>query len=244
MIKKTSENPTPVYFRLQMELKTQIEEGRWSPGQKIPTERELAKNYELSIGTVKKAILNLVNDGYLYRIQGKGTFVAGTTLRRGSLRYYRLLENFGDKEADLTVKLLDLKQIKGNPVFNKTLKIDVNQDLYEVKRLILCKNKPIIYCISYLPRKSINTLDRFRNSLLENMTLYKLLEEEYSIITVYNQMLFSTIDADAGTAELLKVKNGTPLLLVDMVSFTYKDTPYELRKSYCITDQRKVFVEF
>ena len=90
MIKKDNEDPTPVYFQLQKKIKKQIEDGQWAPDESIPTERELIQTYNLSSGTVKKALLNLVNEGYLYRVQGKGTFVAGTTLRRGSLRYYRL----------------------------------------------------------------------------------------------------------------------------------------------------------
>lgn len=244
MIKKNYDNPTPVYFRLQMALKKQIEGGRWAPGQSIPTERELVKTYELSIGTVKKAILNLVNDGYLYRIQGKGTFVAGTTLRRGSLRYYRLQQDFKNKEADLTVKFLGLKKIKGHPVLNELLKISPDQDLFEIKRLFLFENKPIIYCTSHLPRKMFSNLDKFKNNCFESMTLYKLLEKEYGIPTVYNQTLFSSVEADRKKAQLLKVKKGAPLLLIDMISFTYKDTPYESRRSFCLTDQRKVFVEF
>ena len=99
-------DPTPAYFKLQMMLQEEIENGRWAPGQAIPTERALAEAHQLSVGTVKKAILNLVNEGYLYRIQGKGTFVAGMTLQPESLRYYRFLEDFTDKEVELVI--LDL----------------------------------------------------------------------------------------------------------------------------------------
>ena len=91
-------DPTPAYYKLQMMLQKEIENGRWVPGQAIPPERALAESHQLSVGTVKKAILNLVNQGYLYRIQGKGTFVAGMTLQPESLRYYRFLEDFSDEE--------------------------------------------------------------------------------------------------------------------------------------------------
>ncbi len=83
-MKKTDGLPIPAYYRLQMTILEDIEKGRWRPGECIPAERSLAELHNISIGTVKKALLNLVHEGYLHRIQGKGTFVAGTTLRRES----------------------------------------------------------------------------------------------------------------------------------------------------------------
>ena len=242
MIKKQSDDPMPVYFKLQMEIKKQIEEGRWAPGESIPTERELSKTYELSSGTVKKSLLNLVNEGYLYRIQGKGTFVAGTTLRRGSLRYYRLQKDFRDEEIILTVRLIELNRIKGIPEYNKNLQISINQDLYEMKRLFVFKNKPILYSITYLPCKMFPDLEKFENNFSGEMTLYQLLEKEYGITTVSNKKLLSTIAVDRETAELLNVSNGKQVLFIEMMSFTYQNKPYECRKTFCLTDEQKLVV--
>lgn len=232
----------PVYFKLQMEIKKQIEEGRWAPGESIPTERELSKTYELSSGTVKKSLLNLVNEGYLYRIQGKGTFVAGTTLRRGSLRYYRLQKDFRDEEIVLTVKLIELNQIKGIPEYNKNLQIKENEDLYEMKRLFLLKNKPILYSITYLPCKMFPDLEKLKNEFSGDITLYQLLEKEYGITTVSNKKLLSTIAVDKETAALLNVPDGKQLLFIEMLSFTYQNKPYECRKTFCLTDEQKLVV--
>jgi len=242
MIKKQSDDPMPVYFKLQMEIKKQIEEGRWAPGESIPTERELSKTYELSSGTVKKSLLNLVNEGYLYRIQGKGTFVAGTTLRRGSLRYYRLQKDFRDEEIILKVKLVELNRVRGIPEYNKNLQISINQDLYKMKRLFLFKNKPILYSITYLPCKMFPDLEKFENNFSGEMTLYQLLEKEYGITTVSNKKLLSTIAVDRETAELLNVSNGKQVLFIEMMSFTYQNKPYECRKTFCLTDEQKLVV--
>jgi GntR family transcriptional regulator len=242
MIKKHSEDPTPVYFQLQKKIKKQIEEGRWAPDESIPTERELIQTYKLSSGTVKKALLNLVTEGYLYRVQGKGTFVAGTTLRQGSLRYYRLQKNFRDDEMVLKVKLVELYKVKGIPEYNQNLQIGKNQELYEIKRLFLFKNKPIIYCISYLPCKMFPGLEKFKDDFSGDMTLYKLLEKEYGITTVSNKKLLSTIAVDNETASLLNITDKKQLLFIEMISFTYKNKPYECRKSFCLTDEQKLVV--
>jgi GntR family transcriptional regulator len=236
-------DPTPVYFKLQQEIQTKIENGQWAPGQCILPERILAENHKVSIGTVKKALLNLVYEGYLYRIQGKGTFVAGTTLRRESLRYYRFLRNFRDSEADLKIKLVELKKINGQQPHNHYLKIRSDQHLYEIKRLFFFKKKPIVYSISYLPQKMFQNLHEFPIYLFEKVTLYEALEKNYAVPTIYNHELFGVTVADAKTAQLLQIKDGRAVLFIEMLSFTYRDKPYEYRKSYCVTDERKVFNE-
>lgn len=124
------------------------------------------------MGTVKKAILNLVHEGYLYRVQGKGTFVVGTTLRPESLRYYRLLRTFGDAESKLKVRLLGLRKINGRQPHNRNLKLRANQNLYEMQRLFYANKQPVIYSVSYLSCKLSADLEKLPTILFENVTLY------------------------------------------------------------------------
>ena len=243
MITKTTPNLTPVYFQIQTRILSQIENSQWAPGDRIPPERSLADSYKVSVGTVKKAILNLVHEGYLYRKQGKGTFVAGTTLRPESLRYYRLLRSFGDTESKVKVKLLGLREIKGRQPCNQDLKIQADQNLYEVRRLFYAKNKPAVYTVSYLPHKRYAGLEEFPDSLFEKVTLYEILEKNYGSPTIYNQELFGVVNADNTIAKILETTEGQPLLFIKMLSFTYKDNPYEYRESFCLTAEHDVFRE-
>ena len=240
---KRPASPIPVYYQLQMLLKEEIENSRWMPGRRIPPERVLAESYDLSVGTVKKAILNLVNAGYLYRIQGKGTFVAGMKLQPESLRYYRFLKNFGDREDELQVKLLDLKTIKGYSAVNALLKLKPNQDLYQIKRIFLSGKRTVVYTVSYLPCKLFANLDSLPLTKFEKIPLYIALEEHYGLPTMSNRELFSAIPADGATAKIMKIRKGKPVAVIQMLSFTYKQTPYEYRKSYCLTDAKAIFRE-
>jgi DNA-binding GntR family transcriptional regulator len=236
--------PLPVYFKLQTDLKKQIENGRWAPGNKIPPERKLAVDYGLSIGTVKKALMNLVNEGYLHRFQGKGTFVKGSRLRRENLRYYRLLRHFkDDEEPDLTIQFIDLKKIEPDPEHIHYLHLHKNQKIYILTRLFLINNKPSIQCISHFPCKMFQKLEKAPVSIFEKTALYDLIENRYGITTVNNRLLFSSIAADPDRARLLNVKEDDPILFVEMLSFTYKNKIYEYRKSYCRAKNFKVYME-
>ena len=90
-------NLVPIYYRLQNDLREHIESGKWVPGKAISPAKKIADNYGISLGTAHKAILNLVNEGYLYRTQGVGTFVAGTTIRRESLRCIKDAREFPNR---------------------------------------------------------------------------------------------------------------------------------------------------
>jgi len=226
-----------------MEFRKKIEEGEWKSGERIPAERKLADFYQLSIGTVKKAILNLVQEGYLRRFQGKGTFVANTALIRESLRYYRMLRNFEDKEAELKIKLLSVITVKNKAACNRLFEIEKNQNLYKMDRIFTYNDEPIIYSISYLPQTMFKGLEKLPVNQLETITLYEALENRYGVTTVYNKELFGAVAADKTNAEVLEIQEGSPLLFIEMMSYTYKNTPYEYRKSYCLTNERRIFSE-
>jgi GntR family transcriptional regulator len=241
---RAAADPTPVYFRLQSEIQKKIEDGRLATDAQIPPERRLAEKYRVSIGTVKKALLNLVNDGYLYRVQGRGTFVAGTTIRRENLKYYRLMQDFDREEAELTMKFVALKRVYGIDYVCRNMHLSREQCLFELKRRFFSAGKPIIYTVSYLPEKIFPGLDQYPVAKFEKMTLYSALEKDYGIPTIYNQELIGVTIADEKTAGMLSIEQGTLLTLIRMMSFTYRDVPYEYRWSYCLTESRGVLREY
>ena len=99
--------------------------------------------------------------------------------------------------------------------------------------------------ISYLPQKQFKDLDTslFRVKM-EKVALYAILEESYGVPTIYNQELIGVEKADKEVAGHLGVPKGTPLTTIEMLSFTYKDRPYEYRISHCVTDSEKLFREY
>jgi GntR family transcriptional regulator len=223
--------PVPAYYRLQEALRKKIEEMRWLPGEAIPSERLIAGEYGLSIGTVKKALGNLVYEGYLYRVQGKGTFVSGTTLRRGSLRYYRMMESFADAEAELRVSLLGISLTDGFDPACSLLRLSAAKRLFRLRRLFLCGEEPMVYSVSYLPEPLFKGLDSFPPALFEKGTLYEAIEKHYGLPCIHNRELLGAASAGGEVAEALRLGAGVPLVTIEMIAYTYKDMPYEYRPS-------------
>ena len=238
------QKPLPMYYRLQALILRDIESGRWGPGSMIPPERQLVESYGLSIGTVKKAILNLVNEGYLYRIQGKGTFVTGTTLRRESLRYYRFLEDFGDKEQELSVQLTGIRKVSGFQPANSHLGIKPAQPLFELKRIFYWKDRPVVFCTSYLPAALFQGIDQIPASHFAQKTLYLTIEEKFGFPTIFNRELIGAELPPAEAALVLRIQRNRPVLFIEMLAFTYRDRPYEYRRAYGVTGSRKIFRQY
>ncbi len=236
--------PVPIYYQLQELILKDIENGNLLPGAMIPTEQQLVKSYGVSIGTVKKAILNLVNQGYLYRIQGKGTFVTGTTLRRESLRYYRLLDDFDGQESNLAVKPIGIRKVPGFVPANRFLQIRSDQPLFELKRIFLMDGTPAVFSISYLPQNLFKKLSDYPSIEFEKKPLYATIEEKYGIPTINNLELIRACFPDTEAAGVLGIPMSLPVLYLEMLAFTYRRRPYEYRRAYCITSAKKIFREY
>jgi GntR family transcriptional regulator len=236
-------SPVPIYYQLQTIIQKQIEDGHLKPGDAVLPERKMAELYKVSVGTVRQAVASLVNEGFLIRRSGVGTFVAGTVINPDSVRYYRYLEDFGGPEAALTFTFESIRKVAAYSRINIYLKIGVSQDLFELKRLMFIAGEPMVYSISYLPQRMFKGLDEVPASRFEKVALYKLIEQSYSLPTVSNQELLSVVPAEKEAADALKIQPGAPVLLIEMLAYTYKNKAYEFRKSFCMTNNRKVLHE-
>ena len=125
----------------------------------------------------------------------------------------------------------------------KFYNLNRRQKLYEIKRIFSSWKKPVVYSISFLPHRMFKNLEELPKTLFEKVTLYKALEQNYGLPTIYNHELFQIGRADAEIADILKIEEHAPILFIEMSSFTYKDKPYEYRQAFCHTGQWKLFRE-
>ena len=88
----------PLYQRLREEMLAKISSGEWTPGAPIPTEAELTRHYGVAIGTVRKAVDTLVNEGLLLRSQGRGTFLRRPNFETSLARFFRQVNAGGGRE--------------------------------------------------------------------------------------------------------------------------------------------------
>ena len=240
----SAEDPTPAYHQLEIAIQEQIESGLLAVGDPLPPERDIAKTNDISLATVRRALQNLVQKGFLHRIQGKGTFVSNTAHRRKKVRYYPFVRGFHEDIRETNMELIELKRIKGSPDINQNLKIRAGQDVYELRRVLGLGRTPLIYAVSYLPYRMFKGLEHYKKWYFKKFALYIFLEQKFGVSTMKNRDLYGVALADKEVANLLHVRKGHPLLSVQMQSFTHKEKPYEYRISYCLVDDFKIQREY
>lgn len=236
-----SENEgSPVYFQLAKVIQNQIEKGGLKAGTRLPSERKVSVLNHLSLATVRKAFEELVQKGLIHRIQGKGTFVTSTSQRLQKLLFYPFVTDFKERHLVTEFAFLGLKKVQGDLKIRQYLSLDDNQELWELRRLILSGKTPFVYCISYLPHNRFQGMEKYRPRDFEQVPLYIFLEREFNIPTVRHMELFGVALAEKHIAHHLNIKEGHPVLEIEKMIFTHQDIPFEYRKSYCVTDLFKL----
>ncbi|MDO9600425.1 MAG: GntR family transcriptional regulator [Azoarcus sp.] len=224
------ESPTfsPLYRQIKTLILQALESGEWLPGQAIPSEQELAARFSVSQGTVRKAIDEMAADNLLVRKQGKGTYVASHNDPRALFRFLRLVPMDGDLSHPQSVPL-DCWRAKAGQEASKMLAIEPGAQIIILRRLLKFAQKPVVIDEIYLPGEvfqglNLETLQGWNGSL------YSLFESRFGLRMIRAQERIRAVAADRSTSEALRVAEGTPLLSVERVTYTYGDKPVEWRR--------------
>ncbi len=224
------ESPTfsPLYRQIKALILQALEAGEWRPGQAIPSEQELALRFSVSQGTVRKAIDEMAAENLLVRKQGKGTFVASHSDPRALFRFLRLVPLDGDLSHPRS-EPLDCWKARAGQEASRMLGIEPGAPIIIVRRLLRFKQKPVVIDELYLsgevfPGLTMEVLQGWNGSL------YSLFEARYGLRMIRAQERIRAVAADRSAAEALKVAEGTPLLSVERVTYTYGDKPVEWRR--------------
>jgi len=224
---------SPLYQQIKGLITQSLEAGEWKPGDMIQSEIELAGRYKVSQGTVRKAIDELAAENLLVRRQGKGTFVATHTEPRTQFRFLRLTPNEGEpRYPESTV--LECKRVRAPAEIARALELKPGDPVITIKRVLAFSGLPCVLDELWLPGQA------FRGLTAERLTeskapLYSMFENEFGTKMIRADEKVRAVAAEPGVAELLRVEAGSPLLLVERLTYTYGDKPVEVRKGLYAT---------
>jgi GntR family transcriptional regulator len=231
----------PLYEQIKTLLTQSLVVGEWRPGELIPSEFDLAERYQVSQGTVRKAVDSLADENILIRRQGKGTFVASHEVEVIKRRFLRLTSVDGKKEL-LQSELISCTKSKADAKVADLLSVKVNTGVIEIKRLLTFSGRPLIYDHIVVPAKSFKGLNGTR-VIERNGSMYSMYESQFGVRMIRAEERLKAVAASKDVAVVLGLKVGFPLLSIERVSFTYGDKPMEWRLGLCITDDHHYLSE-
>ena len=227
----------PLYKEVKRRLTDSLGTGEWKPGEAIPAEPRLARRFGVSIGTLRKAIGELVAENVLLRQQGRGTFVA--THRGEGMRFlfFSVIGQDGSQHYP-EVRLEDFRRARAGTAVAASLAIPKNAPVIEFRNSLWLDGGPVGVDDITVPAGTFPRLSLTRLRERDN-TIYHLYEHGFDVSVMRIAETLRAVGAPADIAALLGLAPGSPLLLVRRVAFTLNDRPVEFRLSWVNTAQHE-----
>lgn len=233
--------PIPLYYQLKEIILEGIMEKHLIPGEHIPTERELSELYDISRPTIRQAIIELVRDGYLYRVKGKGTFVSKPKIEQD---FIEKVENFNEhirsKGLVPTTKVIEKSCTIASRETAKMLKIAEGDKVIKMLRVRSANEEPIVIVKTYLPYDKCSFI---LEEDMEEKSLYEVFAQNYSTKVCRVIRTVEAIIAGKYESEMLKISEGDPVQLFRTVAFNQNDVPVEYSTARYRGDRNKFTVE-
>ena len=222
---------TPMYIRIQQYIRRQIETGEWPAGSPVPTEAELMEKFRVSRITVTTALRELVKEGLIYRIQGKGTYVAKKEKTPGIFDVASLIgyaDSIESTQLPGEHRLEGIKLEYPGKEAADVLQLDQDQKTYIVSRNKYTSGVPIVAERLYYPDYIFSGLPQEK---LENEHISVLLAE-LGIETGKTVSYIEPVLCDSEIAAQLKLKKGAPVIKVTLEIYDRKNNPIALTEMY------------
>jgi GntR family transcriptional regulator len=223
----------PKYYQVKKQLLDLT--SAMAPGSPVPPERELARLYETSRTTVRQALAELVVEGRLLRMQGKGTFVAKPKVAQ-VLELASYTEGMRQHGLHPQTRILDVGYVTADDHLAGLLGIRTGGRVLRLHRLRLADGEPMSIDTSHLPARRFPGL---RKQLERHASLYETLRTDYGIHLAEAEETIETVLADPHGAQLLEVDPGIPLLLLSRHAIDTTGQPVEWAQSWYRGDRYK-----
>ncbi len=218
----------PLYAQVHAAIVAAIVDGRWQPGDGLPSETQLAAEYGVSQGTVRKALDALVADNLVVRHQGRGTFVAAHTPQRELFHFFHIAGEDGTRQLPVTSRIVGRERRRGSAGECARLGLPTGARVFNLIRVRDLGGHAVILENIVVPARLFPGLGD--DGDLPN-ELYQLFEEDYGVTIHRAVEQLRAVAAGRDVARHLSVTAGTPLLEIDRLAETLDGTPVEWRLS-------------
>ena len=227
--------PTPIYQQIQEWLRSQIRSGRWPEHYKVSAEIDLASQLGVSRGTVRKAISDLIDEGLLVQVHGRGTFVASGHLEQPLAEHLiALSEDLIKKHIPFETRVLVQSVIHPNQRVASLLSIPDSSEVLYLKRLRMVGGAPLIIINNHVVLSRCPGIERVD---FTRYRLFQALEELFGLQLDWGRRTFEARAAGDENAELLGISPCDPVMYLEQVVYLQDGTPIELSDDWLRGDR-------
>ncbi|WP_144630324.1 GntR family transcriptional regulator [Bordetella genomosp. 13] len=225
---------SPLYEQVKQAVLAALAQGEWKQGDAIPPEKQLAERFGVSIGTLRKAIDDLAAENILVRQQGRGTYVAVHSRNSHFFKFFRVVRQDGHKSYPVTA-LQRFRRVRATALAREKLGLAAGASVFEFSNVLSLNGDVVQVDDICLPEVRFTGLTE-RVLRERTGTLYSFYQDLFGVNVIATDERLRTCLADLQHAAWLGVQEGTPLLEVRRVAYSYSRQPVEWRVSRVNTE--------
>lgn len=230
----------PLYVQLEQILKSRIMTGELSPGDRIPSEKEIAETYGVSSITSRQAVLNLVQEGLLLRRQGKGTYVQGPKTNVKNIMTLNVSGGLDDVVPEglssQKVKVLDVSRMSCTKRIASMLGAKEGEEVVRTRRTRSDNGVVLSYIKNYLP---LNIGNKIKKKDLLDQSMLQVLRKKLGLSLKTGLQFITAVIADYEIASTLSVSISSPVLYLETIIYIEGDIPVDFVQTFYRSDQFK-----
>ena len=230
------------YEEVKQKITEDLVRGRYPMGQALPAEKDLSKELDVSIGTLRKAVDELVAEGIVVRRQGRGTYVAEHDLKRLLYYFFHVVKHDVDKKANPRVELVSLNTAVATKEEASKLNIKEGAPVWRLVNCLYLEEHCVMIDQITLDKKRFKNLNRAEFINREG-SIYQLYQMKYGQTVVRSSERLRASLVSKQHAEWLDIKPNSPVLVIRRVALGIQDDPIEWRISTLNTNQYEYFSE-
>jgi GntR family transcriptional regulator len=234
------DDPVPLYHQLKTALLEEIEAGRWRAGDRLPTEDGLIARFRVSKITVRQALRDLAEMGYIRREQGRGTFVQGPPLEEGPRELTSFTSEIRGHGLAATSRVLEQGIVMGTGQIATRLDCEDGAPLFRLRRLRLAEGEPMGLQIAYIPMRLVPGIDRLS---FVDASLYEILASRYGLYPAAARESHQAVPVPEDAAAHLRVLAGSPALSAERLTRLADGRPLEYVQSIMRGDRYKIVLD-
>ena len=222
-----------LYSRIREELRARIASGAWQPHDRVPSESALMKQYGVSRITVRQALGDLEKERVIFRVAGKGSFVALPKPFQELGRLQGFAEAMGALGHDTYNRVLSVREVAATAVVAERLQVEPQQPVVEVRRVRHVGVQPVSLDLTWLP---LEIGERVVKEDLSARDIFGILEAECGTPLGHADLVLDAALASDEQARLLAVSPGAPLLHIERLTYGRDGRPLDYEHLYCRSD--------
>lgn len=206
----------PMHTQIREIIRRRVLDSTYAPHSQMPSESQMMEAFSVSRITIRQALGDLQKEGLIFKVPGKGSYVAKPKAFQNLSRLQGFGEAMGPSGYETFSQVLSTRQVAASDIVARRLQVAIGDPVYEIQRLRYLNREPISIDQSYFP---LAIGERLAQEDLPTRDIFVILENDYGLHLTHADVQIEAISADEFLARQLRIEEASPLLRIERLTY-------------------------